>query len=242
MSKKNRATDRAARAAAALQEQKRQEARRRNTVIGGVVAVILVLVVGGFFLSKALDTTTDVDAPSAGSEFGLTVGPEDATHEIVVYEDFFCVHCATFEENTATELTELAAEGTVRVEYRPIAILGDYSLRSANAFKVVLDESGSDVAKDFHDLVFEHYREAARNGDGLSDDKLIELAGEAGADEDAVRSAIEGVEQRSWVEDATQAAQDAGVTGTPTVLLDGEVYQNGRTTEEIAENLLADLE
>jgi protein-disulfide isomerase len=35
---------------------------------------------------------------------------------------------------------------------------------------------------------------------------------------------------------------DAGVQGTPTVLLNGEVFQDGRTQEEIAKNLIAKLQ
>ena len=66
MSKKNRETDRSARAAAAMAEQERQERRRRNLMIGGVVGAILLIVVAGFFVSRSLDTTNDVDsdAPS----------------------------------------------------------------------------------------------------------------------------------------------------------------------------------
>ena len=41
---------------------------------------------------------------------------------------------------------------------------------------------------------------------------------------------------------ATQAAEDAGVQGTPTILLDGELFQDGRTAEELAENLIAELQ
>ena len=45
--------------------------------------------------------------------------------------------------------------------------------------------------------------------------------------------------QQAWVDDATAAAQEAGVTGTPTILLDGEVFQEGSSAEELAENLVA---
>ena len=242
MSKKNRANDRAGRAAAAMAEQQAQERKRRNLMVGGVVAALVVIVVLGFVLSRALDTTEDVDAPAAGSEFGLTIGPADAPREVVIYEDFHCVHCADLEARTAEELTRLADEGAVRVEYRPVSFLTEYSNRAANAFKVVLDESGADVANSFHDLLFENYDVASGSETGLDDDTLVELAVEAGAEEDAVRPGIEGMEQQAWVDDATSAAQDAGVRGTPTILLDGEVFQDGATTEELAENLISELQ
>lgn len=243
MSKKNRATDRAARAAAALEEQQRQERRRRNTMIGGVVLGLVAIVAVLLVLQSVLSPEVDEEkVPATGSEFGLTIGPDDAPSTVVIYEDFHCVHCADLEERTSGELSELAAEGAVQVEYRPLHFLSDYSGRATNAFKVVLDVAGADAAKEFHDLLFEHYDEAAGSQDGLSDDTLVELAGEAGADEDEVRAGIEDLDQQAWVDDATKAAQEAGVSGTPTILLDGAVFQDGGSTEEIAENLISELE
>ena len=243
MSKKNRATDRAARAAAALEEQQRQESRRRNLMVGGVVLALLVIVGGGFLISRALDTTDDVSAPAANSEFGLTIGPDDAPHTVVIYEDFLCPYCGDLERATSDDLTELANDGKVQVEYRPFNLLSrisDYSERSAAAFAVVLEQAGPDVAKKFHDLLFED--QPSESGPFPDDAELIDLAVEAGADEAAVQDAIESGEGKQWVEDATRAAQDAGVQGTPTVLLDGEVFQDGRTIDDIADNLIDQLQ
>ena len=52
---------------------------------------------------------------------------------------------------------------------------------------------------------------------------------------------MENGDGKAWVEQATKSASDAGVQGTPTVLLNGEVYQNGRTQQEIAANLVKDI-
>ncbi|GAA4372099.1 DsbA family protein [Nocardioides caricicola] len=243
MSKKNREADRASRAAAALAEQQREERRRRNRMVGGVIAVLLVIVVGGFFLARALDTTTDVDAPAAGSEFGLTIGPDDAPHSVIIYEDFLCPYCGQFELASSEDLAGLAADGKVQVEYRPFNLLssiGDYSERSAGAWKIVLDESGPEVAKEFHDLMFEN--QPSEQGPFPTNDDLVDWAVEAGADEGDVGDKIREGAAADWVADATQAAFDAGVQGTPTILLDGEVFQDGRTAEEMAENLVEQLQ
>lgn len=240
MSKKNRPVGRAERAAAALHEQRQQERRRRNLMVGGVVLALLVIIVGGFFLSRALDTSDDVQAPAAGTgEYGLTIGPDDAPHEVVIYEDFLCPYCGQLEEASSADLAELAADGKVQVEYRPFNLLssiGDYSERSAAVFAVVLDKSGPDVAKKLHDLLYENQPSEA--GPFPSDDDLIELAVEAGADGTEVEKGLAAGDGTAWVADATQAAVDAGVRGTPTVLLDGEVFQDGRTMEELASNLV----
>jgi protein-disulfide isomerase len=243
MTKKNRANDRAGRAAAAMAEQQAQERRRRNLMIGGVVGVLALILVLGFLLARALDTTDDVDAPAAGSEFGLTLGPEDAPHSVIIYEDFLCPYCGQFEQASREDLAALAADGKVRVEYRPFNLLssfGDYSARSAGAFSIVLEESGAEVAKEFHDLLYEN--QPAEEGPFLSDDELIDLAVQAGAVEADIRDRIESQDGQAWVDRATQAAEDAGVGGTPTILLDGKVFQDGRTPEELAENLIAEVQ
>jgi protein-disulfide isomerase len=239
MSKTNRTADRAERAAAALREQRREESRRRALMIGGVVLVLLVAIVAGFLFTRAKDTTTDVSAPSAGSDFGLTVGPQDAPHTVVIYEDFLCPYCGELEAATRTDLARLAADGKVQVEYRPFELLsslGDYSGRSAGAFSIVLDKAGPQVAKKYHDLLYEN--QPSEKGPFLDDAQLVSLAVEAGASESDVKAPIEAHQGKQWVAAATKAAFDAGVQSTPTVLLDGKVFQQGRTVQELARNLV----
>ncbi|WP_028642924.1 DsbA family protein [Nocardioides sp. URHA0020] len=247
MSKKNRGTDRTARAAAALAEQQRQERRRRNLMIGGVVGVILAIVLVGFFVQRSLDTSTDVNADPAGSssEFGVTIGPDDAPNKVVIYEDFLCPYCGELEKKTRDDLAQLAADGKVQVEYRPFDLLGggdpkSYSVRSAGAFSIVLDKATPEIAKKFHDLLYENQPE--ESGPFPKSSALADLAVEAGADESAVRSAIEGDEGTPWVTRATKAADDAGVRSTPTILLNGEVFQDGTTIDDLAAGLIAKLQ
>ena len=230
--KKDRAAERAERAAAVLREQKRRE-RRRNLITGGVVAAVLAaLVVVGILISKA----NEVEAPTAGSsDYGVTIGDPDAPHQIVIYEDFLCPACGALEKETNKALAELANAGSVHVEYRPFELLsqlGDYSLRSASAFGVVLEQSGPEVAKEFHDLLYAD--QPAEDADPLPDaDWLIEKAVEAGADESAVRPGIEEG-ANDFGREATQEAQKAGVHSTPTIILDGEPY-SGNFDELVSE-------
>ncbi|WP_292604005.1 DsbA family protein [Nocardioides sp. REDSEA-S30_B4] len=227
MSKKNRAEDRAARAAEARAAQQRAE-RRRTIRMATIVAVGMALVIlAGFLLTRALDTSTDVSAAPAGaSEHGVTVGDSDAPHTVVVYEDFLCPFCGELEAATRDDFERLAEEGELLVEYRPFNLLeriSDYSPRAVNAFAVVLEESGPEVAKRYHDLLFDN--QPSESGPFPDNQDLLDLAVEAGAEEDAVSEGILEVTMRDWVDDATAAAIEAGVQGTPTVILDGEVVQ-----------------
>ncbi|WP_137292546.1 DsbA family protein [Nocardioides dongxiaopingii] len=229
MAGKSKTEARAEQRAARLAEIKKAEqaaARRRNLMVGGVVALVLVLIaVVIYFFSRS----NDVEAAAPGSsDYGVTIGPEDAPHTLVIYEDFLCPACGALEAATGDRLAELADEGQVFVDYRPFTLLdrlGTYSARSASAFGVVLEESGPEVAKKFHDLLYAEQPE--EGAEPYPDaDWLVDKAVEAGADEAAVRPGIEEGEN-DFAEEATQEAVDAGVQGTPTVILDGETFTGG---------------
>lgn len=227
--KKTKAAERAEKAAALLREQRARE-RRRNLITGGIVALVLAaLVVVGILISRA----NEVDAPSA-SDYGVAIGDVDAPHHLVIYEDFLCPGCGQLEELTSEKLSQLAADGRVRVEYRPFELLGrlgDYSLRAVSAFGVVLVEAGPEVAKEFHDLL---YAEQPDEGSEPYPDAdwLVDKAVEAGATEADVRPGIEEG-ANDFGREATAEARKAGVSGTPTIILDGKPF-NGNYDELLA--------
>jgi protein-disulfide isomerase len=230
----------AERAKAAAAAKKAAEQRRQRLVVGGVVLAIIVVIVGGFFIFRSTNDTSATSGPPEGltSESGLLVGEEGAPRSVVIYEDFLCPACGALEGSVNEQLSAAAEQGDVSVEYRPVSILGrisDYSMRSANAFAVVLDTSGPEVAKQFHDILYAD--QPSESGPFPEDDELVEKAVEAGAEESEVRPGIEDLAFEGWVEDATDAFSRAGHTGTPTVLIDGEPAQ-GQTMQEIAQAVL----
>ncbi|MCR1782105.1 DsbA family protein [Nocardioides carbamazepini] len=244
MSSNSKAKVRAEKAAAERAAQAQRESRRRIITIGAVLGV-MVLIVGGSILVSVLNKE-EVKAVGAGSsDYGVTIGDADAPHSVIVYEDFLCPFCGQLETATRADFERLAADGKVFVEYRPFDLLsqsfGDYPIRAASAFALVLEKSGPEVAKKFHDLLYEN-QPSEEEPDSVTDDDLVDLAVEAGATEADVREGIEGVSHKDWVTKATAEADKAGIQGTPTVLLDGEVYQDGRTIQDLAENLVAELE
>src|SRR5690606_24273322 len=112
-----------------------------------------------------------------------------------------------------------------------------YSVAAAAAFAVVLDRAGDEVAKKFHDLLYEN--QPSEGGPFPDADWFVDLAVQAGADETDVRPGIEDGDGKDWVEGATQASDDLGINSTPTVFLDGSQFQDYRTMEDLAGNLVA---
>ena len=218
-------------------EERRKAAKRKQQLTrAGLVAGVLVLIVGGyFFVSNLGGPDKPTTAPSgASATYGLVVGDANASKEIVVYEDFLCPFCGQLEKTVRDQLNTEIEAGDVSVEYRPLPFLertSDYSPESANAFAVVLDAAGPDVAKAFHDLLFDN--QPSEKGPFPSKDDLVDLAVQAGATEADVRPGIEDMAFEGWVNAAGDAASKAGVNSTPTVLIDGE-KATGQTIDDIA--------
>lgn len=207
----------------------------------GVVAGVLVLVVGGFFFVRGLGSDKPDTAPAGASgDFGLLIGEPDAPKSVVIYEDFLCPFCGQLEQTVGERLDAAVEAGEIKVEYRPLGFLertSDYSPQSANAFAVVLDASGPEVAKEFHDLLYAD--QPAESGPFPDDDDLVALAVKAGAEEADVRPGIEDLAFEGWVDAANEAASQEGINSTPSVFVDGKLVEGeGLTVNDVAEAIV----
>jgi protein-disulfide isomerase len=237
---KARESSRAERTAALIKEQQRKE-RRRQLVIGGVIAAVLAAIVGvGFIIQSQRDTTGQVanDVPSGLSPdgYGVLVGDDNAPVEAVIFEDFQCPACKILEDATSDQLNQAIDDGKIQVEYRPIAFLDrasttNYSSRALNAAMVVLDTAGADAFRAYHGILFANQPE--EGSAGLTDDELIDLAVQAGADKAAIEGPIKDDVFHQWVLNATDQMSQEGVNGTPTVFIDGTKYGDNGPQEAI---------
>jgi len=222
----------AAKAAEMRRAHESAERRRRILVVSAVVVALLVIVVGAAILVQGERNQTDAaagDVPGVTADFGFVVGKPDAAVDVVIYEDFQCPACEQFETASGSTLDSYVDDGTVSVEYRPIAFLDrmsstDYSTRSLNAAACVMDDAGVDAFKKFHDTLFQN--QPPEGGDGLPDSTLVDYAAQAGADKSAVQSCVDDETYKDWTKAATEAASKNDVTGTPTVFIDGEQFKD----------------
>ncbi|MFC7850264.1 DsbA family protein [Arthrobacter sp. NPDC057388] len=165
-----------------------------------------------------------ITAPGAEAEAGKPV-------KVVLYIDFICPVCKNFEATYNETLTKLRDEGKITVEYRALGFLDsrsttNYSSRAANAAACVVNESPEKYSA-FVDTLFAN--QPAEGGAGLSDDELKKLATDVGAK--SIDSCVENKTYRPWVKYTTQEAAAIGVTGTPTVLVDGKQWGKGDSAQ-----------
>ena len=166
----------------------------------------------------------EVIAPGAEAEAGKPV-------KVVLYIDFICPVCKNFEAQYNEQLTSLRNEGKISVEYRALGFLDNrsstnYSSRAANAAACVVNESPEKYAE-FVDALFA--KQPAEGSAGISDNDLKKMATDIGAK--PIDSCVDDKTYRPFVKFTTKQAAAIGVTGTPTVFVDGQQWGKGASAQ-----------
>ncbi|NUS40470.1 MAG: thioredoxin domain-containing protein [Terrabacter sp.] len=255
--------------ALALREKEQQRDRRNRIItlsVLGVALVALGVVVWMILQQGAKNNVEDVPLaevtmPStAQDDGGIPVGADNAagtTNDdapvIDVYLDYMCPVCGQFEQTNAGDIDEMVAGGDATVVYHPVSILDrlsagtDYSTRAASAAAYVADKA-PEAFPAFHAALFTN--QPAENTEGLSDEQLASYAEEAGASADVATAIEDGTARQTfgqYVHSATQEATSdealqnpqSGSFGTPTVLVDGEVFGDWGTQGALGQAVTA---
>ncbi|MFB6893133.1 DsbA family protein [Kitasatospora sp. NPDC056327] len=225
-----------------IQEAQRQEklaAGRRRRIVVGVSIVAVLALAGGTALAistaggkssaneAAEPTALVVPANTSGPDGTvITYGKADAPHTLQVFEDFRCPVCKTFEATNGEAVRKLVDEGGVKVEYHLAAFLdknlGGRGSRTALAAVGAAVNEGVDKFKAYHDVLYANQPDEREDGFG-DVNHLLELADKVpGLKTDAFVKAVTDRTYAPWAKKVADAFNDSGVTGTPTVKVDGK--------------------
>ena len=218
----------------ARQEAQRKDAGRRRAVAwgGGVLIVVLLVAIAAAVVSargggQEPQAAGAVVVPAnATAEGAIALGQVDAPVTVTVFFDYLCPFCGRFEAANGAELEGLTRSGVARVELRPMSFLDpqsqgtEYSTRAENALATVADGSPERLEA-FHRGLFDE--QPAEGTAGLDDQRITEIARTAGVAE-AVAERFAARSFDRWVAQGTERAFASGIDGTPTVLVDGEVF------------------
>lgn len=229
MSKKKPDLSRTEKAAEIQATQARRERNRRLALVAGIMVVLGAVVAAGTWAvsgSENSDTADYSGITSVAGDASILLGPATAPVKVVIYEDFLCPYCRELETSTRDFLRENAAKNKVQVEYRPVNILtqSTYSARAMNAWAAVLENAGPAAALKLHNLLFEN-QPYESNADETSDADILKLVKEAGADNAEVMAALK-TQNTAFFNAASTGASQVGLTGTPTVMVNGTKLEN----------------
>ena len=199
-------------------------------IVGLLVAIVisLVNVAGPGTTGDSTVGTDAVAAPTTATAQGaIVVGNAGAPVTLEVYLDYMCPFCGQFERANGVELDRMLADNTVSLKLYPLSFLDNasdgtrYSTRAANAVATVADRAPDRIVA-FNNVLFA--RQPAEGGPGLSDEEIGILAGNAGVPAEVVRLFADGIFE-PWVAASTSAVLDTGISGTPTVKINGKVFE-----------------
>ena len=223
------------RAQAQLVAERRARRIRLIAASGGVVIVALVvaIVVSVVGAARNTDTTTPTATPgplvapaNATAGGAIAIGAATAPVRLEVYLDYLCPYCGRFERANSGELERVVAAGTARLELYPLSFLDRfsagtrYSTRAANAVATVADRAPEAVLA-FNRALFNAQPE--EGSPGLSDDDIAALALAAGVPQGVVDAFDERMFE-PWLTASTAAVFQSGITGTPTVKINGVAF------------------
>jgi protein-disulfide isomerase len=215
-------------------------------IIGGVVAALVIVAVVVAILignnskpgSAAGSGNSVPVGVSGGKGGGILVNPAAAKSNVPtvdVYADFQCPICARFETEFGPALTAMAKAGEIKyvvhmMSFLDINLGNDSSARSSNAAACAAD-AGKFL--EYHAAVFAV--QPAEEGVGYTDAQLTEAAKTAGITGPAQttwKQCTSSGQHTQYVTDVATTSGKAGVTGTPTLKLDGKDITKTLTTAD----------
>ncbi|GAA0968650.1 DsbA family protein [Actinocorallia libanotica] len=205
----------------------RDKRKRMLTAVGGAL-VLIVAVVGLVILvnsgkDKSEDYAGEIAPTSREADGSIVMAKAGVSAPVLeVYEDFQCPACKNLEETSGDTIKRLAAEGKVKVVYRPFRLFSQDPLKSNSerAANAALCAPGDKWVR-FHDRIFANQ---PREGSvGFENDDLIDWAGESGISGAEFESCVKEGQKTAQVTAMTEhALNTAKVESTPTVMLDGQ--------------------
>jgi protein-disulfide isomerase len=162
-------------------------------------------------------------------------GAEDAPVTIIEFADFRCGFCLRHFVQTLPALEEeYITTGKVRYVFRNFPILGVQSRWAALAAECAHEQGHF---WEYHDKLFT----LAQQGQELLRSRLKSVAAELGLDVAQFDSCLDSSKYLDEVQEDFAAGQNAGVTGTPAFLINGQLIVGAQPIEKFRELIEQEL-
>ena len=225
---------------------KQQAMAQDNTTRWIVIAMVLLVVVTGVVFSlmsqnnkeneslAALDGTKLKPAVTAtidttnGSAITLNPG---ATKVIDVWEDPQCPICKNFEDANGDYIESLVRDKKATVRFHVLSFLGDESVRAANASFCAADEG---QYLDFHHALYA-VQSPLENSGFWSNEKLISIGAKIGIKSEKFVTCVNKGNKIDLVKANYDSMEKYGVKGTPTIFINGKLWERKSPDFNLAE-------
>lgn len=236
--------EQARRQALEIQAAEARKAKRNRLIIilTSIVAILAVALAVIFIVQQGKKAATATAPEGYTGNGGIVVGKGENSiptagvtnkdvPKVTVYADYLCSHCNTLESEYGNKLMNLAAQGKIALEVHPVAILGyEFSSIAAQADYYVSVKAPSYYAA-YRSAVFNDVTKPVFKGSGTppANDSLLKVAQKVGLPkdvQDGLSDVIKNKTYKAWIDAQNTNFGKAGLTGTPTVLVNGKKIED----------------
>lgn len=196
-------------------------------IAGVLIAGAVIYAVGAKNQPAVAPSGGNQPAPTFDQLMKLTsrdviLGDPNAPVTFIEYGDYQCPFCARFFSTVESSLKDnYIKDGKVRFVFRDLSILGSESQGAAEAAECAKDQG---KFWPFHDALYTaEEADAQENNGNLNRDLFLRLAGQVGMNTKDFGSCYDAHKYTQVVKDVTRAAQAAGLNGTPSSLVNGQL-------------------
>jgi protein-disulfide isomerase len=191
-------------------------------VIGAVIAIVVAVSGGGSSSSKSTTGTALPDAAAANAQFagipqsGNVLGKATAPATLVEYIDLQCPVCREFETSVMpTIVKNYVRTGKLKVESRPVAIIGPDSERGRRATIAAFAQN-----RGFNFAQVLYFNQGPENGGWLDDQMVADAAASVpGLNAQQLQSDVNSKSVADQTVRFDQQAKADQLGGTPTLLV-----------------------
>lgn len=220
----------------AIKAQRTRKKRRQRmitllSIIGVIVVVILIFAWPTIYNSiKPVGSFVRITPIAYPNENGKSIGNPDAKVKIQIYEDYQCPYCKEFTENDERQLllSTYITSGEVYYEFMQFPIIDQNvitkeSHQAANASMCALEQG---QFWPYHDLLYAN-QGTIENGGAFSNKRLQAFAESLGLNMGEFNQCFSSDKYSAEIQADYQMGVAAGVTSTPTLVLNGKILGPG---------------
>lgn len=225
------------------EEQEKKESERKKNLAFKVLASGVAIVIAAVLIPQLLNVGGGSDVNESASftlEGQPMLGNDSANVTIVAFEDFYCPSCKSFNDGVKPRIEDNYIDtGNAKFYYIdfPLDFHDPQATAASVAAECVYQQDNAQFWP-YHDALYD----VQRNID-YTPERLTQLAEEntEGLDYESLQSCISSQETVDKVDQDMREGLNAGVSGTPTIFVNGEQAEDFTysTLESMIEDELA---
>jgi protein-disulfide isomerase len=220
------------------QEREKRQKRQRYTTILIVCGVALVVV--ALMILPSMTSTTKGPSSRPNANFNA-MGDPNAPVKIEEFSDFQCPYCQMFALQTEPLIVEnYIATGKVYFVFTPYGPSGNYiGQESVDATKAAFCAGGQNKFWEYKDMLYSHL--TGENVGSYTIDKLDSFAKDIGLNMTQYNTCFSENTFEQKIADGFTAGINAGVSGTPSFIINGKLIEGALPYENFQAEIEAAL-